>query len=167
MKRRVARNSQWVGLLWGSGGVAPSRQRLMGVWGLSPSSRRRGSGGRKKNKRKKNHTKEKKRNVLFFPFSTFQCKPWGCTLFTESFSLGCKSVLASFIDASRCACVSLVWYFEFTNFITKKAGSHRYVVSKREINFALNDRNFGKVVTGTAFEKSIKSCPVAITGNFS
>ena len=120
-----------------------------------------------KKENKQNHTKAKIRNVLFFPFSTFQCEPWGCTLFTTFFILGCKSVTVNIIDASRCACVSLVRYFDFTNFITKKACSHRYVVSKREMNFVLIDRNSGKVVTDTAFQKSIKSCPAAITGNFS
>ena len=34
--RRVARNSQWGGLFWGSGGGAPSRRRPMGVWGRIP-----------------------------------------------------------------------------------------------------------------------------------
>ena len=118
-------------------------------------------------KKKKNHTKAKIRNVLFFPFSTFQCEPWGCTLFTKSSDLGCKSVTANFIDVSSCACVSLVRYFDFTNFIREKACSHRYVVPKREMKFAMNDRNSGKVVAGTAFQKSINFCPVTITGNFS
>ena len=119
----------------------------------------------KENKQKS--TKAKIRNILFFPFSTFQCEPWGCTLFTESSNLGCKSITANFIDAFRCACVSLVRHFDFPNFITEKACSHRYVVPKREIKFTMNDRNSGKVVTDTAFQKSIKSCPVVITGNFS
>ena len=34
--RRVARNSQWGRLFWGSGGRAPSHRRPMGVWGRSP-----------------------------------------------------------------------------------------------------------------------------------
>ena len=41
----LARNSQWGGLFWGSGGFAPSRRRL-GVWGLCPQPpEARGSGG--------------------------------------------------------------------------------------------------------------------------
>ena len=122
---------------------------------------------KKKERKKQNHTKVTVRNVLFFPFSAFQRKPRGCTLFIKSSSLGCKSATANFIDASRCACVSVVRYFDFTNFISKETCSHRCVVLKQEMNFALNDRNSGKVVTGTAFQKSIKSCPVAITCNFS
>ena len=45
LSRRVARNSQWGGLFGGSGGGAPSCQRL-GVWGQSPQPpEARGSGG--------------------------------------------------------------------------------------------------------------------------
>ena len=34
--RRVARNSQWGGAVWGVWGRNPRRRRPMGVWGLSP-----------------------------------------------------------------------------------------------------------------------------------
>ena len=100
--------------------------------------------------KKQKDIKTKIRNVLFFPYSIFQCEPWSCTFFTKSSNLGCKSVTANFINASRCACVSLVLCFDFTNLIVEKACSHRYIVPKREMNFALNDRNSGKAVTGTA-----------------
>ena len=45
--RRVARNSQWGGLFWGSGGSAPSRRRPMGVWGLRPQPPEAGGLGAK------------------------------------------------------------------------------------------------------------------------
>ena len=45
--RRVARNSQWGGLFWGSGGGAPSRRRPMGVWGRSPQPPEAGGLGAK------------------------------------------------------------------------------------------------------------------------
>ena len=41
--RRVARNSQWGGCVWGCGGGAPSRRSPMGVWG--GSHRRQGELG--------------------------------------------------------------------------------------------------------------------------
>ena len=44
-RRRVARNSQWGGLFWGSGGGAPSRRMPMGVWRRSSQRRRLGVRG--------------------------------------------------------------------------------------------------------------------------
>ena len=52
MLRRVARNSQWGGLFWGSGGRAPSRQRPTGYGGKAPSRRRLGFGGKAPTRRR-------------------------------------------------------------------------------------------------------------------
>ena len=43
--RRVARNSQWGGLIFGSGGGASSRRRPIGAGGEDPSRRKHGGLG--------------------------------------------------------------------------------------------------------------------------
>ena len=69
---------QWFSTFMFSGPI------LIGVGGRGPHANT-------KLQRNQTHTQSKIRNVLFFPFSTVQCEPWGCTLFTKSSDLGCKS----------------------------------------------------------------------------